>query len=197
MTTVFLFVLALSPLFPSAFPSPSRSGCPDPDDPPFADDSLASLGPEGLARPTRQYALLSIPFFILAGNFLTTGGVARRMIGFAIACLGHLRGGLAIASVFACMLFAAVSGCSPATVVAVGTLVIAGMVRVGYSQEFARRRDRQCRYARHPHPAVDRHGGLRRPRPRARSAPCSSPDRCPASVLGLPLMVAIYVAPAL
>ena len=68
---------------------------------------------------------------------MTTGGVARRMINFAIACVGHLPGGLAIASVFACMLFAAVSGSSPATVVAVGSITIAGMVRSGYSKEFA------------------------------------------------------------
>ena len=65
---------------------------------------------------------------------MTTGGVARRMIRFAIACIGHLRGGLAMAGVLACMLFAAVSGSSPATVVAIGSIVIAGMVRAGYSQ---------------------------------------------------------------
>src|SRR5215216_6729202 len=84
-----------------------------------------------------QFTLLAIPFFILAGNFMTTGGVARRMIAFAVACVGHLPGGLAIASVLACMLFAAVSGSSPATVVAVGSIVIAGMIRTGYSRDFA------------------------------------------------------------
>jgi len=80
---------------------------------------------------------MAIPFFILAGTFMTTGGVARRMIRFANACVGHLHGGLAIASVLACVLFAAVSGSSPATVVAVGSIVIAGMVRAGYSESFA------------------------------------------------------------
>ncbi len=102
----------------------------------FANDSLASLALK-FFETSEKYVLLSIPFFILAGNFMTTGGVAKRMIDFAIACLGHLRGGLAIAGVFACMLFAAVSGSSPATVVAVGSIVIAGMVRTGYSQNFA------------------------------------------------------------
>lgn len=102
----------------------------------FASDSLASLSLK-FFETSEKYVLLSIPFFILAGNFMTTGGVARRMIDFAVACLGHLRGGLAIAGVFACMLFAAVSGSSPATVVAVGSIVIAGMVRTGYSQNFA------------------------------------------------------------
>jgi C4-dicarboxylate transporter DctM subunit len=99
-------------------------------------DSLASLALK-LYETSEQFTLLAIPFFILAGAFMTTGGVARRMIRFANACVGHLHGGLAIASVLACMLFAAVSGSSPATVVAVGSIVIAGMTRAGYSQDFA------------------------------------------------------------
>jgi len=102
----------------------------------FGKDSLASLSLK-LFETSEHFTLLAIPFFILAGAFMTTGGVARRMIRFAIACVGHLRGGLAIASVLACMLFAAVSGSSPATVVAVGSIVIAGMVRAGYPKPFA------------------------------------------------------------
>jgi len=102
----------------------------------FGRDSLASLSLK-LFETSEQFTLLAIPFFILAGAFMTTGGVARRMIRFANASIGHLRGGLAMASVLACMLFAAVSGSSPATVVAVGTIVIGGMMRAGYTQEFA------------------------------------------------------------
>ncbi len=102
----------------------------------FAQDSLASLSLK-LYETSEHYTLLAIPFFILGGSFMTTGGVARRMIRFANACIGHLRGGLAMASVMACMLFAAVSGSSPATVVAVGSIVIAGMQRAGYPQPFA------------------------------------------------------------
>jgi C4-dicarboxylate transporter DctM subunit len=102
----------------------------------FGQDSLASLSLK-LFETSEHFTLLAIPFFILSGAFMTTGGVARRMIRFAIAAIGHLRGGLAMASVLACMLFAAVSGSSPATVVAVGSIVIAGMVRAGYSKEFA------------------------------------------------------------
>jgi len=102
----------------------------------FESDSLASLALK-FFQTMEHFTLLAIPFFILAGNFLTTGGVAKRMINFAIASVGHLPGGLAIASVLACMLFAAVSGSSPATVVAIGSIVIAGMVRVGYTQSFA------------------------------------------------------------
>ena len=102
----------------------------------FAQDSLASLSLK-MFETSEHYTLLAIPFFILGGAFMTTGGVAKRMIRFANACIGHLRGGLAMASVMACMLFAAVSGSSPATVVAVGSIVIAGMVRAGYPQAFA------------------------------------------------------------
>jgi C4-dicarboxylate transporter, DctM subunit len=102
----------------------------------FAQDSLASLSLK-LYETSEAYTLLAIPFFILGGSFMTTGGVARRMIRFANGCIGHLRGGLAMASVMACMLFAAVSGSSPATVVAVGSIVIAGMVKAGYPQTFA------------------------------------------------------------
>ena len=102
----------------------------------FENDTLASLALSFFQTMT-QFTLLAIPFFILAANFLTTGGVAKRMINFATAAVGHLPGGLAIASVLACMLFAAVSGSSPATVVAIGSIVIAGMVRAGYTQSFA------------------------------------------------------------
>jgi C4-dicarboxylate transporter DctM subunit len=102
----------------------------------FGQDSLASLALK-LFETSEHFTLLAIPYFILSGAFMTTGGVAKRMIRFAIACIGHLRGGLAMASVLACMLFAAVSGSSPATVVAVGSIVIAGMVKAGYSKEFA------------------------------------------------------------
>jgi C4-dicarboxylate transporter DctM subunit len=102
----------------------------------FGHDSIASLSLK-LFETSEQFTLLAIPYFILAGAFMTTGGVARRMIRFANGCVGHVRGGLAIASVLACMLFAAVSGSSPATVVAVGSIVIAGMVRAGYPLPFA------------------------------------------------------------
>lgn len=102
----------------------------------FGHDSLASLSLK-MFETSEHFTLMAIPFFVLAGAFMTTGGVAKRMIRFAIAAVGHLHGGLAIASVLACCLFAAVSGSSPATVVAVGSIVIAGMVRSGYPQAFA------------------------------------------------------------
>ena len=102
----------------------------------FANDTLASLALK-LFDTAHHYTLLAIPFFILSGMLLTTGGVARRLIRFANTCVGHLPGGLAIASVLACMLFAAISGSSPATVVAIGSIVIGGMVQHGYTKGFA------------------------------------------------------------
>lgn len=102
-----------------------------------SDGSLASIAQTLFSAFDGHYTLLAIPFFILASSFMSTGGVARRIIRFAIAVVGHFRGGLAIASVFACMMFAALSGSSPATVVAIGSIVIAGMREVGYSREFA------------------------------------------------------------
>lgn len=103
----------------------------------YSDGSLASIAQTLFSAFDGHYTLLAIPFFILASSFMSTGGVARRIIRFAIACVGHFSGGLAIASVFACMMFAALSGSSPATVVAIGTIVIAGMREVGYTKEFA------------------------------------------------------------
>jgi C4-dicarboxylate transporter DctM subunit len=103
----------------------------------FSNSSLASVAQTLFSAFEGHYTLLAIPFFILASSFMTTGGVAQRIIRFSIACVGHLPGGLAIAGVFACMLFAALSGSSPATVVAIGTIVISGMRQVGYSRDFA------------------------------------------------------------
>ncbi|UWR20977.1 TRAP transporter large permease [Sulfitobacter sp. S190] len=103
----------------------------------LSDTSMASIAQTFFQAMAGHYTLLAIPFFILASSFMSTGGVAKRIIRFSIALVGHLPGGLAIAGVFACMLFAALSGSSPATVVAIGSIVIAGMRQVGYSKEFA------------------------------------------------------------
>ncbi len=103
----------------------------------FSDTSLASVAQTLFSAFQGHATLLAIPFFILASSFMSTGGVARRIIRFAIAVVGHLRGGLAISGVFACMIFAALSGSSPATVVAIGTIVIAAMKEAGYTKDFA------------------------------------------------------------
>jgi C4-dicarboxylate transporter DctM subunit len=83
-----------------------------------------------------KFEIMAIPFFILAGNFLTHGGVARRMINFATSMVGHWHGGLALAGVLACALFAAVSGSSPATVVAIGSIILPAMVKQGFPNRF-------------------------------------------------------------
>src|SRR5512137_1232158 len=83
-----------------------------------------------------KFEIMAIPFFILAGNFLTHGGVAKRMINFASSMVGHWHGGLALAGVMACALFAAVSGSSPATVVAIGSIILPAMVAQGFPKRF-------------------------------------------------------------
>src|SRR2546421_12144607 len=83
-----------------------------------------------------KFEIMAIPFFILAGNFLTHGGVAKRMIAFATAMVGHWHGGLALSGVMACALFAAVSGSSPATVVAIGSIIMPAMVKQGFPKRF-------------------------------------------------------------
>src|SRR5499425_3579441 len=83
-----------------------------------------------------KFEIMAIPFFILAGNFLTHGGVARRMIAFATSLIGHWHGGLALAGILACAMFALVCGSSVATVVAIGSIILPEMVRHGYPMRF-------------------------------------------------------------
>ena len=83
-----------------------------------------------------SFEIMAIPFFILAGNFLTHGGVAKRMIRFAVSLVGHWPGGLGLAAVLACAIFAAVSGSSPATVVAVGSILIPAMAAQGFPERY-------------------------------------------------------------
>tara|TARA_S200000501_G_scaffold369713_1_gene409640 strand:+ start:278 stop:1558 length:1281 start_codon:yes stop_codon:yes gene_type:complete len=84
-----------------------------------------------------KFEIMAIPFFILAGNFFTHGGVAKRIINFVTSLLGHWHGGLAISGVIACALFAAVSGSSPATVVAIGSILFPALIKQGYSKSFS------------------------------------------------------------
>jgi C4-dicarboxylate transporter DctM subunit len=102
----------------------------------FSEQSLVSVAQQFFTS-LQIYPLLALPFFIFAGNLMATGGVAQRMIAFANALVGHYRGGLAMAALLACAFFAAVSGSSPATVVAVGGTMIAGIEKSGYTRSFA------------------------------------------------------------
>ncbi|MEZ5615772.1 MAG: TRAP transporter large permease subunit [Rhodocyclaceae bacterium] len=83
-----------------------------------------------------KFEIMAIPFFILAGNFLTHGGVAKRMIRFATSMIGHWHGGLGLGGIVACALFAAVSGSSPATVVAIGSIILPAMLKQGFPRPF-------------------------------------------------------------
>jgi C4-dicarboxylate transporter, DctM subunit len=83
-----------------------------------------------------RFEIMAIPFFILAGNFLTSGGVARRMIDFATSMIGHRYGGLGLAGVVACALFAAISGSSVATVVGIGSIILPAITENGYPPRF-------------------------------------------------------------
>jgi len=83
-----------------------------------------------------NFEIMAIPFFILAGNFLTHGGVAKRMIAFATSLVGHWYGGLGLAGVLACALFAALSGSSPACVIAIGSIMLPAMVKAGFPARF-------------------------------------------------------------
>jgi C4-dicarboxylate transporter, DctM subunit len=83
-----------------------------------------------------NFGIMAIPFFILTGQFLTRGGVARRMIDFTVSLVGHWPGGLGLAGVFACALFAAISGSSVATVVAIGSIILPAMLDHGFPKRF-------------------------------------------------------------
>ena len=92
---------------------------------------------ERLFNALNSFPLMAIPFFVLAANIMTRGGISRRLTDFGNALVGQYRGGMAMTAVLACMFFAAVSGSSPATVVAVGTLLIPAMIRAGYPKQFS------------------------------------------------------------
>jgi C4-dicarboxylate transporter DctM subunit len=83
-----------------------------------------------------NFEIMAIPFFLLAGTFLTHGGVAKRMIRFATTMVGHWHGGIGLASVVACALFASVCGSSVATVAAIGSVALPEMVKQGFPRKF-------------------------------------------------------------
>ncbi len=107
-----------------------------------------------------KFEIMAIPFFILAGNFLTHGGVAKRMIRFATSMVGHWHGGLGLGGVLACALFAAVSGSSPGHGGGDRLDPDAGDGQGRLPQAVRRRRHHHLRRARHPDPAVDRDGDV-------------------------------------
>src|SRR5918911_4623833 len=93
--------------------------------------------PQKMFTNLDSFPLMAVPFFVLASNIFSVGGGAERLIKMSRAFLGHLHGGLAISGVTACALFAAVSGSSPATVIAIGSIMIPAMIRAGYPARYA------------------------------------------------------------
>ena len=102
----------------------------------FTDLDVATI-PQLIFDGINKFALMAIPMFILAGNLLSKGGSARRIIDFAKSMVGHLPGGLPMSAIFACVIFAAVSGSSPATVVAIGSIMFVAIKEAGYPKEYA------------------------------------------------------------
>lgn len=98
---------------------------------------LSGILPNKFGATMSHFTLLAIPFFIVSSNFLSTGGVAKRLIRLANVLVGWMHGGLAMAGILSCILFAAVSGSSPATVVAIGSIMIPGMIEAKYNRRFA------------------------------------------------------------
>ncbi len=93
--------------------------------------------PETLFNALNTFPLVAIPMFVLAATIMSRGGISARLIKAGLAVVGQFRGGLAITAVLSCVFFAAISGSSPATVVAVGTLLIPAMINSGYGKEFS------------------------------------------------------------
>jgi len=102
----------------------------------FTDLDVAAM-PQLIFDGINKFALMAIPMFILAGNLLSKGGSARRIIDFAKPWAGHLPGALPMSAIFACVIFAAVSGSSPATVVAIGSIMFVAIKEAGYPKEYA------------------------------------------------------------
>jgi len=99
--------------------------------------TIMSSLPQLFAASTSKFVLLAIPFFILAGNIMEKAQISKQLIRLAEACVGHTKGGLAIVCVIVACFFAAISGSGPATVAALGLVLIPGMIRSGYSPAFS------------------------------------------------------------
>ncbi len=100
-------------------------------------DTIMTMLPRIFSSATSKFVLLAVPFFILGGNVMEKAGISERLINFAQSCVGHLRGGLIVVMVSVACFFAAISGSGPATVAALGMILIPAMVKVGYPPAFS------------------------------------------------------------
>ena len=96
-----------------------------------------SILPQRLFAGLESFPLMAIPYFILAANIMSRGGLSARLISFIQSLVGHLTGGLAITVVATCALFGAITGSSASTIVAIGGILYPAMLRAGYPQHFA------------------------------------------------------------
>ena len=103
----------------------------------FYSSSPLSMVPEIMYNSLDTFPLMAIPFFVLAAQFMVRGGVTKYLIEATNCYIGHVRGGLAIVAVVACMIFAAICGSSVATALAIGVIVIPAMMKYGYPRSFA------------------------------------------------------------
>lgn len=99
--------------------------------------AVMSVVPSICAASSSKFVLLAIPFFIIAGNVMEKAGISGRLINLAEKCLGHIKGGMAIVCILVSMFFAAISGSGPATVAALGLIMIPALVKAGYPAYFA------------------------------------------------------------
>ena len=95
-----------------------------------------SMLPINAYAATHKFSLLAIPFFIVSGNIMEKAGISEKLINLASACVGHFRSGLALVTVICSCFFAAISGSGPATVAALGTILIPAMAAAGYPISF-------------------------------------------------------------
>ena len=100
-------------------------------------EAVMTTLPRIFSSSTSKFVLLAIPFFILGGNIMEKAGISERLINFAQSCVGHMKGGLIVVMVSVACFFAAISGSGPATVAALGMILIPAMVNAGYTAPFA------------------------------------------------------------
>ena len=103
----------------------------------YSGDLLVSYLSQSLVTATDSFPLMAIPFFILAGDLMGKGGISKRLIDVASVFVGRYTGGLAIVTIIVCMFFAAISGSGPATVAAIGGIMIPAMINKGYDKNFS------------------------------------------------------------
>src|SRR3990170_237953 len=103
----------------------------------ISDPSRMVLLPKEMFTALDRFPLAAIPFFILAGNLMETGGISQRLVDFARSIVGGIQGGLPMTCVLTCMIFAAVSGSSVATTFAIGAILIPALIRHGYPKSYA------------------------------------------------------------